>query len=70
MFASLSMSISISTADLRTILEFRAFGRPGPLSEVSPRGRHQYAPFPKTPRTHLLRLLGPKTILHMAFGLF
>ena len=27
-------------------------------------------PYPKAPRTHILRLLGPKTILYRAFGLF
>ena len=25
--------------------------------------------YPKAPRTHILRLLGPKTILYKAFGL-
>ena len=27
-------------------------------------------PYPKAPRTHMLRLLGPKTISYRAFGLF
>ena len=26
--------------------------------------------YPMAPRTHILRLLGPKTILYTAFGLF
>ena len=46
--------------------------RPGDLGPVHFRGSLSFEEIynPKALRTHILRLLGPKTILHKAFGLF